>query len=153
MTEHEWQEVEQKVREIAAQTGQQVVKKCISQLIPARQEVAKTRDRKKAQYEARKRFLITLFENYRQAQPGSWTRKTVDILITTHRDNADSDCWYKVRHNILVLRYVVTRPLTDKDICKRMGIRYNSFELALEKAFSELMVMYYGIEGIYPDEL
>lgn len=110
-------------------------------------------EREIREYEIRKDFIRALLEHYRTAPENSTVRETVDSLILAHRDCNDQTERYKVSHNVIVLRYIVQKPLAEKEICKRLQIGQGCFQNSIERAITDLCVLFFGPDGLDPERL
>lgn len=103
-----------------------------------------------AAYSYRREILLNMLEAYRDSLDNS-ERKFIDFLIERHRmayEYHKQDEFYRVRHNILVLRYMVSEPMAKRDICSRLSIKSSVYDRNLKKGIDELMVHAFGVEGI-----
>lgn len=70
----------------------------------------------------------------------------IDQLLRLHASLANpSDRYYRTRHNILVLKYIVSQPMSDREIRKRLGMgTYGSgFDNQLEKGIQEIAALFF----------
>ena len=81
-------------------------------------------------------------ERYRTEPPESNIRKYIDFLLHTHGKSKLSafDAQYKNRHNALVLEYIISKPMSQLQIMKRlgMGIDYSAYRSQIDKGILEL---------------
>lgn len=81
-------------------------------------------------------------ERYRTEPPESNIRKYIDFLLRVHGKSklASLDSRYKDRHNALVLEYIISKPMSQFQIMKRLGMgkNYNMYRAQLEKGIWEL---------------
>ena len=126
---------------------------CIAEEID--QEYSQEGQHAKAQarelYETRLQFVRALLEQYRKARRGSWIREAVESLIRAHRETDTGIGWYKIDHNIVVLKYLVEKPLTDREICKRLEISTASLEKGNTRTIKRMAVLLFGVGGLDPD--
>lgn len=102
-------------------------------------------------YSYRREILMNMLEAYGGSLNNSG-RKFIDFLIERHRmvyEYHKQDEFYRVRHNILVLRYMVSEPIGKRDICSRLNIKGSVYNRNLEKGIDELMIHAFGVEGVH----
>lgn len=58
--------------------------------------------------------------------------------------------FYKVRHNLLVCRFMLPKAMEEKEIRQRLGITRGTYERNLKKGIAELMIHAFGVEGLPP---
>ncbi|MDO4601327.1 MAG: hypothetical protein Q4B37_03580 [Eubacteriales bacterium] len=105
-----------------------------------------------AAYSRRREILLDMLEVYRGDLSNSG-RKFIDFLIERHGrayEYHKQDDFYRVRHNLLVLRYLVSEPMEKRDICDRLNIKGHVYDRNLEKGIDELMVHAFGVDGLPP---
>lgn len=103
-----------------------------------------------AAYSYRREILLDMLESYRGGLR-NFERRFIDFLIERHRrayEYHKQDEFYRVRHNILVLRYMVSEPMERRDICSRLNIKGHVYDRNLEKGIDELMIHAFGVYGI-----
>lgn len=130
-----------RVMEIAETTAKGLLEK---KTMTAREDV------KCVAYYYRREILLNMLKAYRSGLSNS-ERKFIDFLIERHRGAYEyhkQDEFYRVRHNILVLRYVVLEPMGKRNICNRLNIKVSVYERNLEKGIDELMIHAFGVDGI-----
>lgn len=101
-------------------------------------------------YSHRRKILLDMLEAYRGSLDNSW-KKFIDFLFERHRmayEYHKQDEFYRVRHNILVLRYMVSEQMGKRDVCSRMDIKGSVYDRNFEKGIDELMVHAFGVEGV-----
>lgn len=70
----------------------------------------------------------------------------IDRLLQLHASLVNpNDRHYRTRHNILVLKYIVSQPMSDREIRKRLGMgTYGSgFDNQLEKGIQEIADLFF----------
>lgn len=81
-------------------------------------------------------------KRYRTEPPESNIRKYIDFLLRVHGKSklASLDSQYKNRHNALVLEYIISKPMSQLQIMKRlgMGTGYSTYRAQLDKGIWEL---------------
>lgn len=92
-----------------------------------------------------KRAIRQLMERYRGMMPGSVEKAIADHIIRAYRKlaEASADEWRRNRYNLLILRYVIKKPMTDKEICKKMGMAKSTAINQIEEAFDEMAFLGY----------
>lgn len=115
-------------------------------------------ERKRAEqleaYQARKEFVRSLLESYRNAPEHGQARKIVDSLILAYRELYDGSYLYQLHYNLIILRYIVKEALTDREICKRLGgIRKNVIRTGTDCAIRNMTILLFGVFGVDPEEL
>lgn len=106
-----------------------------------------------AGYNRRFQLLSLLLEHYQGYPDGSRKKEFVDYIMECHRlayREGITEEFYKVRHNLLVCRFILSRPMVEKEICQRLGIKKAVYEKNIRKGIGELMVYAFGVDGLPP---
>lgn len=104
-----------------------------------------------AGYERRFQLLFLLLEYYREYPAGSRKKELIDYIMECHRvayHDGITEEFYKVRHNLLVCRFILSKPMEEKEICQRLGIKKAVYEKNIRKGIGELMVYAFGVDGL-----
>ena len=137
MTDSEWQEMIQHVRKIAAQVASEYIASAYRKAPREPPSIDSTRQK---QIE----IIRNALERYRESEPESAIRKMIDHLLYQHAELVDpNDRLYRKRHNILVLKYIVSQPMSDREIKKRLEISDRGFESQLEKGIKEIAAQFF----------
>ncbi len=141
MTDTEWQK-------IAREMGHQIANDIIaSEKELHKKEIANEKIRLQHRTAGEIDLIKNGFERYRESTPDSTIRKTIDMLLHQHAHLVNpNDRYYRTRHNILILKYIVSQPMSDKEIQKRLGMstsHHNSFENQLEKGIREIAALFF----------
>lgn len=87
-------------------------------------------------------------EQYRTEPKDSTIRKSIDRIMQIHskREQINCDKYYKRRHNILVLEYIIAEPMTRRQIMLKLGISvgYETYKRQIEKGIMELAEIMFG---------
>jgi len=139
----------------AVLTRKGIIEKVVQEYIEEYTEENRQQDRRqeKADYQNRFRFLSLLLERYRQYPEGSKRKKYVDYLIKCHKAAywpGITDEFYRVRHNLLVFRFILPQEREEKEICKMAGIKKSVYERNIKKGIEELMIHAFGVDGLPP---
>lgn len=103
--------------------------------------------KRKKQYKIMRNELKALFEQYRESESGGLIRTVVDMLLRVNMKCAPpNDEDFRKRHNVVVLRYITEKPMTDKEICKRIGIPTWTLEDRVNVAIGDMMLSFYGVD-------
>lgn len=132
----EWKEIERYVREWVSQYVRQIYfsdNDSLSQRQPTETD--------KGMLEIMEMIRKGL-ERYRTESSESNIRKYIDFLLRVHGKLklASLDSQYKNRHNALVLEYIISKPMSQLQIMKRlgMGTGYSTYRAQLDKGIGEL---------------
>lgn len=109
--------------------------------------------REKAGYERKFQLLSLLLEHYRGYPAGSRGKGFIDHIMERHRlayREGITEDFYKVRHNMLVCRFILSKPMVEGEICQRMGVKKAVYEKNIRKGIEELMVYAFGVDGLPP---
>lgn len=85
--------------------------------------------------------------------PGSRKKEFIDYIMERHRlvyREGITEEFYKVRHNLLVCRFILSRPMEEKEICQRLAIKKAVYEKNIRKGIGELMMYAIGVDGLPP---
>ena len=147
MTATEWKKIERMAKGIAYRNGKKLAKD---------QRKPTDNKREMESEKARKRdYILSLLERYRTEPPDSKERKTMDRLIELHqeypekgyRDFHGKHVPFKVRHNLLVLAFIIREPKPKSEIMKLLGISQESvYDNVIQQGISDLVQLYYGYE-------
>lgn len=147
----EWQELERYIREHVSQTVKGIM---ASDREPAGQGTEReppaqgTRNGNlKTQRERERELIRQGLERYRTEPPDSNIRKGIDWLLQRHarwERFMQRDSLFRIRHNAMVLEYIISYPMTHTAIEKRLGISDNGFKHQLEKGINELAQILFG---------
>lgn len=134
----EWQELERYIREHISQTVREsmALESDSSAPLPATGN-----DNLKTQREGERELIRQGLERYRTEPPDSNIRKGIDWLLQRHarwERFMQGDSLFRIRHNALVLEYIISHPMTHAAIEKRLGISDNGYKHQLEKGINEL---------------
>lgn len=101
-------------------------------------------------YNARQRALRGLYEDYSTATQGA--KETLNRLLATHasycKQLGDSELLRK--HNTFVLRYVAGRSV--KEIARHNKVNVRTVYRDIDGVFENLMILAFGVYGVYPLE-
>lgn len=95
-----------------------------------------------------------MFRRYRDDSKEGPIRKAVNHLMREHAmlEKCVPDKTYKNRHNALVLKYMLERPMSDAEIIKQLEISNETLKLQLEKGFREIgFSLFWDIELLIED--
>ena len=109
--------------------------------------------KEKQNYNCRFQTLSLLLEHYPEYPAGSRKKEFIDYIVERHRlayREGITEEFYKVRHNLLVCRFMLLKPMQEKEICQRLGITRVTYERNLKKGIAELMIHAFGVEGLPP---
>lgn len=147
MTATEWKKIERMAKGIAYRNGKKLAKD---------QRKPTDNKREMESEKARKRdYILSLLERYRTEPPDSKERKTMDRLIELHREYTEKGYRdfhgkhvpFKVRHNLLVLAFIIREPKPKSEIMKLLGISQESvYDNVIQQGISDLVQLYYGYE-------
>lgn len=147
MTATEWKKIERMAKGIAYRNGKKLAKD---------QRKPTDNKREMESEKARKRdYILSLLERYRTEPPDSKERKTMDRLIELHREYPEKGYRdfhgkhvpFKVRHNLLVLAFIIREPKPKSEIMKLLGISQESvYYNVIQQGISDLVQLYYGYE-------
>lgn len=104
-------------------------------------------------YNRRFQLLSLLLEHYREYPAGSRKKEFIDYIMERHRlayREGITEEFYKVRHNLLVCRFILSKPMGEREICQRLGIKKAVYEKNIRKGVGELMVYAFGVDGLPP---
>ena len=118
--------------EAIIQTVDRYLEKCWRQKKPERKENLE----EKANYDYRFQLLSLLLEHYREYPTGSRKKEFIDYIM--------------VRHNLLVCRFLLSKPMKEKEIYQRLGLTKQTYEKNLKKGIAELMIHAFGVDGLPP---
>lgn len=107
----------------------------------------------KVNYNYRFQLLSFLLEHYREYSAGSRKKEFIDYIMERHKSAYQEEIteeFYKVRHNLLVCRFLLLKPMKEKEICQRLGITKQAYERNLKKGIAELMIHAFGVDGLPP---
>ena len=147
MTEREKDNILQRVREIATRIGQELAIK--ETMAAEEQEVLE--EEKIQQQEEIMKIIQKGLEQYRGSEADSSIRKMINYLIKRHKNVAKVHSnQYRQRHNILVLKYMISSPIEDREIKKRLNVYGIEFEKQLNQGIQEIAELFLGIlDNIY----
>lgn len=118
------------------------------------EEIGKKRELKeKANYNYRFQMLSLLLEHYREYPAGSRKKEFIDYIMERHRmayREGFTEEFYKVRHNLLVCRFLLSKPMKEKEIYQRLGLTKQTYEKNLKNGIAELMIHAFGVDGLPP---
>ena len=139
MTDDKWREIVS----IATAKAKEMARE--SAVAKEKPECIKLDDERRQQIELIRKSL----ELYRESVPDSAIRKMIDRLLEQHAILVNpSDRYYRMRHNILILKYIVNQQMNDKEIKKRLGMGIKGhgnvgFENQLEKGIREMAALFF----------
>lgn len=84
---------------------------------------------------------------------GSRKKEFIDYIMERHRltyREGITEEFYKVRHNLLVCRFILLKPMGKKEICQRLAIKKAVYVKNTVKGIGELMVYVFGVDGLLP---
>lgn len=140
----EWQELEYYIREYVGQ----IVRESMASESDSSVPLPDTRNSNlKTQREKERELIRQGLERYRTEPPDSNIRKGIDWLLQRHASwerFMQSDSFFRIRHNALVLEYIISHPMTHTAIEKRLGISDPGFKNQLEKGINELAQILFG---------
>lgn len=114
---------------------------------PEREREQQKKEQREKKYKSMHIGLKGLFERYRESETGGFLCKVVDVLLSVDIKCAPpNDDSFRKRHNAVVLRYITEKPITDKEICKRLGIPTWLLEDRIDIAIGDMMLSFYGVE-------
>lgn len=147
----EWQELERYIREYVSQTVNRIMasdRELAGQVTEREPPAQGTRNGNlKTQRERERELIRQGLERYRTEPPDSNIRKGIDWLLQRHarwERFMQSDSLFRIRHNALVLEYIISHPMTHTAIEKRLGISDNGYKHQLEKGINELAQILFG---------
>ncbi len=108
---------------------------------------------KEENYNYRFQILSLLLERYVDYPAGSRKKIFIDHIMERHRSayrEGITEDFYKVRHNLLVLRFLLPTPIDEKSICQKLGIKKAVYQKNLRKGIEELMIYAFGVDGLPP---
>lgn len=91
--------------------------------------------KEKANYNYRFQMLSLLLEHYREYPAGSRKKEFIDYIMERHRmayREGFTEEFYKVRHNLLVCRFLLSKPMKEKEIYQRLGLTKQTYEKNLK---------------------
>lgn len=135
-------EVEEIARLVAKKTGQ-VVKNILSQHKGKESPVPSMSDNIRQQ---QIEIIRNGLERYRKSDYDSAIRKMLDHLLQLHGKLVDpNDKFYRTRHNILILKYIASQTMSDREIRKRLGIDIYSrtYDNQLKKGIQEIADLFF----------
>lgn len=144
MTDTEWLEIENCVRETARQTVMDI----LASEKPSR-ERSPAQDKKKGiRHEWERELIRQGLERYRTEPPDSNIRKGIDWLLQRHATLQKCFIgqeleYFRKRHNALVLRYIIATPMNRHQIEKRLGIKCYGSGNVIEQGISELAQIFF----------
>lgn len=140
MTEREKDKILQRVKEIATRIGQELSRK--ETMAAEEQEVLE--EEKIRQQEEIMKIIQKGLEQYQGSEANSSIRKMIDYLMKRHKNVAKIDSnQYRQRHNILVLKYMISSPIEDKEIKKRLNVYGAEFEKQLNQGLQEVAELFW----------
>lgn len=136
----EWQKIICSVKEMAAQTAKGYLE--TEDSTGKKAESEEKTDRRQQEYD----LIHEALERYRNAPAGSGIRDGLEYLIKKHRRvvSAVGGRLYRERHNALVLKYMISQPMTNVEIEKRLEISDNTFKRQIDRGIQELAVIFFG---------
>lgn len=90
----------------------------------------------KANYNYRFQLLSLLLEHYWEYPADSRKKEVIDYIMERHRlayREGFTEEFYKVRHNLLVCRFLLSKPMKEKEIYQRLGITKQTYEKNLKR--------------------
>ena len=128
MTATEWKKIERMAKGIASRTGKKLAK-----------DQRKPTDNKSEMEseKARKRdYILSLLIELHREYPEKG-----------YRDFHGKHVPFKVRHNMLVLAFIIREPKPKSEIMKLLGISQESvYDNVIQQGISDLVQLYYGYE-------
>ncbi len=145
MTDTEWQEIENYVKETARQPVMDIL---ASEGTPGEKESAPASPGNGNRHEWERELLRQGLERYRTEPPDSNIRKGIDWLLQRHATlqkcfNGPELEYFRKRHNALVLRYIIATPMNRHQIEKRLGIKCYDSGNVIEQGISELAQIFF----------
>ena len=106
-----------------------------------------------ADYLQRRQCLRELFAGYRTATPE--LKKYLGWLVDCHTENCRGieKSEIRRRHNTFVLRFIVERKYTHKEIARIQGVTLRAVYKDLNCVLDDLMVLVFGVDGMKPKKL
>lgn len=104
-------------------------------------------------YEHRYKFLSLMMEHYHEYLTGSKKKEFIDYIMECHQlayRVGITEEFYKVRHNLLVCRFILSKPMVEKEICQRLAIKKAVYKKNIRKGIGESMVYAFGVDGLPP---
>lgn len=95
-------------------------------------------------YEQRRDYLLSALESYRIN--GS-SHDLVDRTIQLSLRAAVSTEARKL-HNLIVLRYIIEKPLAKSKICRTLHIGRDNYDCLIRQGVDRLMILVFGMDGI-----
>lgn len=102
-------------------------------------------------YKQGRAYLLRCLETYREQEPGSPRQRFIDFLVEKHKKAFSfhgADEFYKVRHNLLVMTYLLEKPYTKRQVINSLGITGPVYDRNLQKGIDELMIHAFGVYGL-----
>lgn len=104
-------------------------------------------------YEQRYKFLSLPMEHYHEYPTGSRKKEFIDYIMERHQlayRIGITEEFYKVRHNLLVCRFILSKAMMEKEICQRLAIKKAVYKKNIRKGIGESMVYAFGVDGLPP---
>lgn len=102
-------------------------------------------------YKLGRKFLVQCLEQYREEKAESHKKWFIDFLVEKHKKSFvyKHDEFYKVRHNLLVMTYMLKESYSKRKILQELKITEAVYQRNLEKGIDELMILAFGIYGLH----
>ncbi|MDD6070432.1 MAG: hypothetical protein PUC12_06400 [Clostridiales bacterium] len=144
MTKKEWELVTELIDKITDEQAEIIIEAMES----------KKAERKQVQidnYMVMRAAVEQLYINYNQLDMYGAGKRLADLLLKFHQAEAKvSGNEMKLQHNAFVLRYIISKPLEVKEICKKLNIDISICQKYINKVFDDFMIYLLGVEGIKP---
>lgn len=134
MTSSEWNNLEKYVQRVAVDQTQELIRQIISE----DEELEQPQIRENA---FSLEVITKALTRYRTEPEESHIRQVVDGLIKRHAAIGKlmlQDETFRIRHNAIVLEYIISKPMTHVQIEQRLGISDNTFKSYLNTGIKEL---------------
>ena len=136
MTDEQWQQLEKYVKHVAVEQLRDYIKQLIEEKKVGKEEKMQNQEQ---------RFDVEVvreaLKRYRTEPEGSRIRKCIDWLIKRHADFEgvmQQDDTFRIRHNAIVLEYIIKKPMTHIQIEKKLGISDGTFKRYIDTGVKEL---------------
>lgn len=147
MTATEWNEIERMAKNTASKIGKKSAKD--------QREQTDNMDELESENARKAEYILSMLEKYRTEPPGSKERKIIDRLMELHREYPEKgyrdfhgkNVPLRVRHNLLVLVFIIQEPKPKSEIMKLLGISQESvYGNVIRQGIKDLVQIYYGYD-------
>ena len=135
MTKEQWQQLEECARRVAVEQTKEYIKYVIEDDTPRDERLQSREDN----------FAIEVIKEalnrYRLEPAESRIKTYVDWLIKRHAEFEkimQTDDTFRIRHNVIVLEYIIKKPMTHVQIEKKLGISDGTFKRYIDTGIREL---------------